>query len=51
MSEQYRYSQMTPFCRLDSLTYFIRGMPSFLKLYFFCHFSENKKYFLLHTVT
>ncbi|CAI9624087.1 unnamed protein product, partial [Staurois parvus] len=35
MSEQYRYPQMTPFCRVDSPTYFIRGMASFLKLYFF----------------
>ncbi|CAI9569829.1 unnamed protein product, partial [Staurois parvus] len=26
---------MTPFCRVDSPTYFIRGMASFLKLYFF----------------
>ncbi|CAI9548495.1 unnamed protein product [Staurois parvus] len=46
MSEQYRYPQMTPFCRVDSPTYFIRGMASFFKLYFFlyffCHnFSEN----------
>ncbi|CAI9545503.1 unnamed protein product, partial [Staurois parvus] len=29
---------MTPFCRVDSPTYFIRGMASFLKLYFFCNF-------------
>ncbi|CAI9589327.1 unnamed protein product, partial [Staurois parvus] len=29
---------MTPFCRVDSLTYFIRGMASFLKLYFFLFF-------------
>ncbi|CAI9543978.1 unnamed protein product, partial [Staurois parvus] len=37
---------MTPFCRVDSLTYFIRGMASFLKLHFFCHnFNENEKYF------
>ncbi|CAI9581893.1 unnamed protein product, partial [Staurois parvus] len=43
---------MTPFCSVDSPTYFIRGMASFLKLYFFCHnFSENEKYFFLHTVT
>ncbi|CAI9559370.1 unnamed protein product, partial [Staurois parvus] len=43
---------MTPFCRVDSPTYFIRGMASFLKLYFFCHhFLENEKYFFLHTVT
>ncbi|CAI9589928.1 unnamed protein product, partial [Staurois parvus] len=42
---------MTPFCRVDSPTYFIRGMASFFK-YFFCHnFSENEKYFFLHTVT
>ncbi|CAI9601821.1 unnamed protein product, partial [Staurois parvus] len=26
---------MTPFCRVDSPTYFIRCMASFLKLYFF----------------
>ncbi|CAI9609192.1 unnamed protein product, partial [Staurois parvus] len=37
---------MTPFCKIDSLTYFIRGMASFLKLYFFVIiFSENEKYF------
>ncbi|CAI9606187.1 unnamed protein product, partial [Staurois parvus] len=37
---------MTPFCRVDSPTYFIRGMANFLKLYFFCHnFLENEKYF------
>ncbi|CAI9550373.1 unnamed protein product, partial [Staurois parvus] len=37
---------MTPFCKVDSPTYFIRRMASFLKLYFFCHnFSENEKYF------
>ncbi|CAI9606722.1 unnamed protein product, partial [Staurois parvus] len=44
---------MTPFCKVDSPTYFIRGMASFLKLYFFfCHnFSENEKYFFLHIVT
>ncbi|CAI9568831.1 unnamed protein product, partial [Staurois parvus] len=46
---------MTPFCKVDSPTYFIRGirgMVSFLKLYFFCHnFLENEKYFCLHTVT
>ncbi|CAI9590121.1 unnamed protein product, partial [Staurois parvus] len=37
---------MTPFCRVDSLMYFIRGMASFLKLYFFFHnFSENEKNF------
>ncbi|CAI9607409.1 unnamed protein product, partial [Staurois parvus] len=37
---------MTPFCKVDSPMYFIRGMASFLKLYFFCHnFSENEKYF------
>ncbi|CAI9566793.1 unnamed protein product, partial [Staurois parvus] len=50
MSGQYRYppnvrtvqispkcQNMTPFCRVDSPTYFIRGMASFFKLYFFCH--------------
>ncbi|CAI9597416.1 unnamed protein product, partial [Staurois parvus] len=43
---------MTPFCRLDSLTYIIRGMASFLKLYFFFHnFLKMKNIFLLHTVT
>ncbi|CAI9539946.1 unnamed protein product, partial [Staurois parvus] len=26
---------MTTFCKVDSPTYFIRGMASFLKLYFF----------------
>ncbi|CAI9612560.1 unnamed protein product, partial [Staurois parvus] len=26
---------MTPFCKVVSLTYFIRDMASFLKLYFF----------------
>ncbi|CAI9578759.1 unnamed protein product, partial [Staurois parvus] len=36
---------MTPFCKVDSPMYFIRGMASFLKLYFFCHFLENEKYF------
>ncbi|CAI9605870.1 unnamed protein product, partial [Staurois parvus] len=46
MSEQYRYPQMTLFCKVDSPTYFIRGMASFLKLYFFCYnFSENEIYF------
>ncbi|CAI9583357.1 unnamed protein product, partial [Staurois parvus] len=34
---------MTPFCKVDSPTYFIRGMASFLKLCFFCHnFLENE---------
>ncbi|CAI9537904.1 unnamed protein product, partial [Staurois parvus] len=43
---------MTPFCKVDSLTYFIRGMASFLKLYFFVIFSENEEnFFLLHIVT
>ncbi|CAI9604105.1 unnamed protein product, partial [Staurois parvus] len=37
---------MTPFCKVDSLTYFIRGMASFFNLYFFGHnFSENEKNF------
>ncbi|CAI9587540.1 unnamed protein product [Staurois parvus] len=35
MSEQYRYHQMIPFCRVDSLTYFIRGMASFFEVVFF----------------
>ncbi|CAI9539919.1 unnamed protein product, partial [Staurois parvus] len=35
---------MTPFCKVDSLTYFITGMSSFLQLKFFCHnFSDMKK--------
>ncbi|CAI9622278.1 unnamed protein product, partial [Staurois parvus] len=43
---------MTPFCKVDSLTYFITGMASFLKLKFFCHnFSDMKNIFFLHTVT
>ncbi|CAI9621249.1 unnamed protein product, partial [Staurois parvus] len=43
---------MTPFCRVDSPAYFIRGMASFSKLYLFCHnFLENEKFFFLHTVT
>ncbi|CAI9622016.1 unnamed protein product, partial [Staurois parvus] len=43
---------MTPFCKVDSPTYFIRGMASFFEVVFFCHnFSENEKYFFLHTVT
>ncbi|CAI9543287.1 unnamed protein product, partial [Staurois parvus] len=38
---------MTPFCRVDSPMYFIRGMASFLKMYFFCHnFSEIEKIFV-----
>ncbi|CAI9599464.1 unnamed protein product, partial [Staurois parvus] len=37
---------MTPFYRVDSPTYFIRGMASFLKLYFFVIiFRKMKKYF------
>ncbi|CAI9609169.1 unnamed protein product, partial [Staurois parvus] len=37
---------MTPFCKVDSPTYFIRGMASFLKLYFFFHnFLENENIF------
>ncbi|CAI9610621.1 unnamed protein product, partial [Staurois parvus] len=37
---------MTPFCKVDSATYFITGMASFLKLSFFCHnFSENEENF------
>ncbi|CAI9610880.1 unnamed protein product, partial [Staurois parvus] len=37
---------MTPFCKVDSPMYFIRGMASFLKLYFFGHnFSENENIF------
>ncbi|CAI9579576.1 unnamed protein product, partial [Staurois parvus] len=40
---------MTPFCRVDSPTYFIRGMASFLKLYFFRHnFSENEYFFFTY---
>ncbi|CAI9549143.1 unnamed protein product, partial [Staurois parvus] len=27
---------MTPFCRVDSPTYFIRGMASFFEVVFFC---------------
>ncbi|CAI9586312.1 unnamed protein product, partial [Staurois parvus] len=45
MSKQYRYPQMTPFCRVDSPTYFITGMASFLKLYFFLYFFGNEKFF------
>ncbi|CAI9610034.1 unnamed protein product, partial [Staurois parvus] len=29
---------MTPFCKVDSTTYIIRVMVSFLKLYFFFYF-------------
>ncbi|CAI9609463.1 unnamed protein product [Staurois parvus] len=29
---------MTPFCKVDSPTYFIRGMASFLKFLFFFFF-------------
>ncbi|CAI9583351.1 unnamed protein product, partial [Staurois parvus] len=37
---------MTSFCKVDSPTYFIRGMASFLKLYFFVIiFGENEKNF------
>ncbi|CAI9567063.1 unnamed protein product, partial [Staurois parvus] len=37
---------MTPFCRVDSPMYFIRGMVSFLKLYFYVIiFRKMKKYF------
>ncbi|CAI9588773.1 unnamed protein product, partial [Staurois parvus] len=37
---------MTTFCKVDSPTYFIRGMASFLKLYIFCqHFLENGENF------
>ncbi|CAI9531687.1 unnamed protein product, partial [Staurois parvus] len=40
---------MTLFAKIDSPTYFIRGMPSFLKLYLFCHnFSENEKFFFTY---
>ncbi|CAI9606324.1 unnamed protein product, partial [Staurois parvus] len=45
---------MTPFCKVDSPTYFIRGMASFLKLYFFCHnifFRKMENIFFLHIVT
>ncbi|CAI9540455.1 unnamed protein product [Staurois parvus] len=35
MSEQYRYPQMTPFCRVDSPAYFRRGMASFFEVVFF----------------
>ncbi|CAI9602048.1 unnamed protein product, partial [Staurois parvus] len=43
---------MTPFCRVDSRTYFIRGMASFFKLYFFVIiFWKMKNIFFLHTVT
>ncbi|CAI9537263.1 unnamed protein product, partial [Staurois parvus] len=43
---------MTPFCRADSPPYFIRGMASFLKLYFFVIiFRKMKNIFFLHTVT
>ncbi|CAI9617089.1 unnamed protein product, partial [Staurois parvus] len=34
---------MTPFCRVDSPTYFIRGMASFLKLYFFVIIFQKMK--------
>ncbi|CAI9565444.1 unnamed protein product, partial [Staurois parvus] len=43
---------MTPFCRVDSPTYFIRGMASFFKLYFFgIIFRKMKNIFFLHIVT
>ncbi|CAI9533658.1 unnamed protein product, partial [Staurois parvus] len=34
---------MTPFCRVDSPTYFIRGMACFLKLYFFVRIFRKMK--------
>ncbi|CAI9585077.1 unnamed protein product, partial [Staurois parvus] len=36
---------MTLFCKVDSPTYFIRCMASFLKLYFFCKFFGKLKIF------
>ncbi|CAI9558545.1 unnamed protein product, partial [Staurois parvus] len=43
---------MTTFCKVYSPTYFIRGMVSFLKLYFFVIiFRKMKNIFFLHTVT
>ncbi|CAI9575104.1 unnamed protein product, partial [Staurois parvus] len=43
---------MTTFCRVDSPMYFIRGMASFLMLYFFVIiFRKMKNIFFLHTVT
>ncbi|CAI9618996.1 unnamed protein product, partial [Staurois parvus] len=43
---------MTPFCKVDSPTYFIRGMASCLKSYFFCHnFLENEKYFFFYILS
>ncbi|CAI9557915.1 unnamed protein product, partial [Staurois parvus] len=37
---------MTPFCKVDSPTYFIRGMASFWKLYFFWQFFGKLKIFV-----
>ncbi|CAI9558618.1 unnamed protein product, partial [Staurois parvus] len=51
MSEQYRYPQMTTVCKVDSPTYFIRGMASFFKLFFFVVIFRKIKKFFLHTVT
>ncbi|CAI9532884.1 unnamed protein product, partial [Staurois parvus] len=43
---------MTPFCRVDSPTYFIRGMASFLKLFFFVIiFRENEKIFFFYILS
>ncbi|CAI9589764.1 unnamed protein product, partial [Staurois parvus] len=36
---------MTPFCRVDSPTYFIRGMASFLKFFFVIIFRKMKNIF------
>ncbi|CAI9541556.1 unnamed protein product, partial [Staurois parvus] len=44
---------MTPFCKVDSPTYFIRGMASFFEVvfFFFIIFRKMKNIFFLHTVT
>ncbi|CAI9598207.1 unnamed protein product, partial [Staurois parvus] len=36
---------MTTFCKVDSLTYFIRGLASFLKLYFVILLRKINKFF------
>ncbi|CAI9605789.1 unnamed protein product, partial [Staurois parvus] len=43
---------MTTFCKVDSPTYFIRGMASFFEVVFSCHnFSENEKYFFFYILS
>ncbi|CAI9583036.1 unnamed protein product, partial [Staurois parvus] len=52
MSEQYRYPPNNPFLQSRQSNVLHKKNGEFFEVVFFCHnFSENEKYFFLHTVT